>query len=230
MTIQSNRFFSLLLKAFRRVGYFFERLKLNLQVNELGQGAKVLSGVLISGGRNITIGKDCFIGRNVVLDSSGGIIRIGDKVEIRDNTRIYGRDIQIGSGVTLGEGVMLKGFIHIAAGAWLSRGCDLEGKVSVAKAILGPYTSCIGGGDHARDASNGAFLMNSISEHSSDGAISIEEGCWTGTRSILLKNVILARNTAVGAGAVVTKSFPAGSILTGVPAIPRLTQSGNGAI
>lgn len=226
MTIQTNRFFSILLKALRQAVYFFERVKLNLQVNELGRGAKILPGVLISGGKNISIGKDCFIGRNVILDASGGSIRIGDNVEIRDNTRVYARDVQIGSHVTLGENVMLKGFIQIDSGAWISRGCDLEGEVRIEKAILGPYTSCIGGGDHVRDPATGAYTMSGAQESAPDSKIQIKTGCWTGTRAIILKGVILSPGTAVGAGAVVTNNYPAGSVLMGVPARPRIDPNG----
>lgn len=221
MTIKSNRTFSNLLKIIRQFYYLWARLCLNLEIKSLGNGSKVLRGVLISGGRNISIGKNCFIGRNVVLDASGGNILIGDNVEIRDNTRIYARNIRIGSNVTLGENVMLKGFIQIDSGAWISRGCDLEGEVRIQESILGPYTSCIGGGNHAQDSSTGAYTMSGVKEASQNNKILIEEGCWTGTRVIILKGVVLARGIAVGAGAVVTKNYPAGSTLTGVPARPR---------
>lgn len=44
--------------------------------------------------------------------------------------------------------------------------------------------------------------------------------CWIGMNSVVLPGVILGDNTIVGAGAVVTKSFPKGNIVIGgVPAV-----------
>ena len=45
------------------------------------------------------------------------------------------------------------------------------------------------------------------------------KNCWLGANSVLLPGVKLGDNVIVGAGAVVTKSFPSNSILAGVPAI-----------
>lgn len=42
--------------------------------------------------------------------------------------------------------------------------------------------------------------------------------CWLGSNAVVLPGVVLGDNVVVGAGAVVTKSFPAGSVLAGVPA------------
>ena len=49
-------------------------------------------------------------------------------------------------------------------------------------------------------------------------AVVIGEGCWLGERSIILSGVTLGPGCVVGAGAVVTRNFPAGSVIAGVPA------------
>lgn len=47
----------------------------------------------------------------------------------------------------------------------------------------------------------------------------IGDDCWIGMNSVLLPGVILGKKTIVGAGSVVTKSFPEGGVvLCGVPA------------
>lgn len=50
------------------------------------------------------------------------------------------------------------------------------------------------------------------------GKVIIGNNCWIGAKAIILKDVVLGDNCIVAAGAVVTKSFPAGSIVAGIPA------------
>jgi len=50
------------------------------------------------------------------------------------------------------------------------------------------------------------------------GKVRIGNHCWIGARVIILKDVELGDYCVVAAGAVVTKSFPAGSVIGGVPA------------
>jgi maltose O-acetyltransferase len=50
------------------------------------------------------------------------------------------------------------------------------------------------------------------------GHVTIGDGCWLGAKAVILKDVTLGDRCVVAAGAVVTKSFPAGSVIAGVPA------------
>ena len=50
------------------------------------------------------------------------------------------------------------------------------------------------------------------------GRVTIGNGCWIGAKAVILKDVTLGDRCVVAAGAVVTKSFPAGSVIAGVPA------------
>ncbi len=50
------------------------------------------------------------------------------------------------------------------------------------------------------------------------GKVCIGNHCWIGAKAIILKDVVLGDHCVVAAGAVVTKSFPAGSVIGGVPA------------
>ena len=52
------------------------------------------------------------------------------------------------------------------------------------------------------------------------GRTSIGSGCWIGAHAVILKDVDLGDRCLVAAGAVVTKSFPAGSVIGGIPAAP----------
>lgn len=50
-------------------------------------------------------------------------------------------------------------------------------------------------------------------------AVVLEKCVWIGSRAIILAGVRIMEGSIVGAGAVVTKTFPAGSILGGNPAV-----------
>ena len=48
--------------------------------------------------------------------------------------------------------------------------------------------------------------------------ITVREGAWIGTRSIILGGVTIGRHAVVAAGSVVTKDVPDGAIVAGIPA------------
>jgi acetyltransferase-like isoleucine patch superfamily enzyme len=51
------------------------------------------------------------------------------------------------------------------------------------------------------------------------GSVKIGDHCWIGAKVVILRGVELEDRCVVGAGAVVAKSFPTGSVIAGVPAI-----------
>jgi acetyltransferase-like isoleucine patch superfamily enzyme len=50
------------------------------------------------------------------------------------------------------------------------------------------------------------------------GVVTIGDGCWIGAHASILKDVTLGDRCVVAAGAVVTRSFPEGAVIGGVPA------------
>lgn len=50
------------------------------------------------------------------------------------------------------------------------------------------------------------------------GRIIIEEGCFIGESVVILPNVTIGRDSVIGAGSVVTRSIPPGSVAAGNPA------------
>lgn len=54
-----------------------------------------------------------------------------------------------------------------------------------------------------------------LEEHQPGKDIVLGEGCWIGMNSVILPGVMLGDRTIVGAGAVVTKSFPEGNCVIG---------------
>ena len=90
-----------------------------------------------------------------------------------------------------------------------------ESQITVGSGVLfSPFVSLIAL-NHQIDALGVPLWAES--DHSRSG-ISIGDDCWLATRSIVLPGVTLGNRCVVGAGAVVTKSFPDGTRLAGVPA------------
>ncbi len=54
--------------------------------------------------------------------------------------------------------------------------------------------------------------------YSEDEIVTIEDDVWIGRRAIILPGVTVKKGTVIGAGAIVTKSFPEYSVIAGNPA------------
>jgi maltose O-acetyltransferase len=50
------------------------------------------------------------------------------------------------------------------------------------------------------------------------GVVVIKDACWIGAKAIILKDVVIETGAVVAAGAVVTQSVPAWTVVAGVPA------------
>jgi len=62
-------------------------------------------------------------------------------------------------------------------------------------------------------------LMNPNAGHQSGRDVVIGKNCWIGMNAIILPGVVLGDHTIVGAGSVVTHSFPEGwAVIAGNPA------------
>lgn len=57
--------------------------------------------------------------------------------------------------------------------------------------------------------------IGNLDEHDAPKNVTLGERCWIGMNSVILPGVILGDDTVVGAGAVVTKSFPEGHCVIG---------------
>jgi len=107
------------------------------------------------------------------------------------------------------------GNIEIGENVWLSfavsGGCYIQGFNGIKigdNTIFAPGIKIISANHDANDL-NKAVKSNPII---------IGKNCWIGANAIILPGVELGDNVIVGAGAVVTKSFPNNSILVGNPA------------
>ena len=105
--------------------------------------------------------------------------------------------------------------IHMGKEVWrsfaASGGCYIQGGNGI---FIDDYT-IFGPGVKIISANHD---MTGIDKWSPTNPIQIGKHCWIGANAIILAGVVLGDQCIVGAGAVVTKSYPSGSVLGGVPA------------
>lgn len=76
--------------------------------------------------------------------------------------------------------------------------------------IVGPYTIIMDGDGH--------ILKDDDYTSEDNKPIIVEDNVWIGTRSVILKGVIIGKGSVIAAGSVVTKDVPANCLAGGVPA------------
>ncbi len=134
-------------------------------------------------------------------------------------------------GITLGDNVLIgknawlqtypndgkKNLIFIDNGTQIGRNFTISAvkKISIGKKCLLSYNVSLF--DHDHDFSN-RELTPMDTQVSAGKPVEINDGCFIGTHSFILKGVHLGKHCIVGANSVVTKSFPPYSVIGGNPA------------
>lgn len=106
--------------------------------------------------------------------------------------------------------------LQLGSHVFINRGCHLatEGGLTIeSHSILGPWVLVM----TSMHAYRGARLLP-YDERELVRPVVIGRACWIGARAILLPGVKLGTACVVGAGSVVTKSWPDGAVIAGNPA------------
>lgn len=127
------------------------------------------------------------------------IFRMNSQVpfQVHYTTQVIGSDIIIHSNVW--KSFALSGNCYIQAGNGIEIGENT---------IFAPGVKIISAN---HDLAN-------LKEWKKARSIRIGKNCWIGANAIILPEVVLEDNVVVGAGSLVTKSFPSNSVIVGNPA------------
>ena len=170
-------------------------------------GAMLGAGVRFQYLGRIRFGKWLKVGDHVCFSGLGtGGLTMGDNVSIGAYSQVIvstslhepGKYIKLGNCVGIGE------FAYLGGGGGLSIGDNC---------IIGQYFSC-----HPENHLHGDYKELIRLQGVTRLGISIGPNCWIGSKVTVLDGVMIGAGCVVAAGAVVTRSVPAGSVVAGVPA------------
>jgi len=122
---------------------------------------------------------------------------------------------KIGKNVNIENGAIFNPNISIGDNSGIGVRCELVGNIEIGNNVMmGPevvfYTQ-----NHQFKNRNKTIIEQGYDE---EKKIVIEDDVWIGRRVIILPGVTIKKGTVVGAGAIVTKTFPEYSVIAGNPA------------
>lgn len=179
----------LLLRGRRPVGLFLGK---NVRLQNL---PNIHFGKLVQLEENVYVSA---LGRHPI--SFGNKVRIGAFSRIITSTTLH----QLGSHIRLGDNVGIGEFAYLGGAGGLDIGDDC---------IIGQYFSCHPENHIFDDPSQAIRLQGTTRQ-----GIRIGKNCWIGAKVTILDGVQIGDNCIIAAGAVVTRSIPANSVIGGVPA------------
>lgn len=163
--------------------------------------------VKVRHGYKIRAGKNLILEDNVSLNAlSENGISLGDHVSIARDSILFCTGIIAyrGKGITIGDRTGISARAYFAGQGGISIGSDV---------IMGPNVQIFSENHAYADTSLTIKEQGVVKQ-----PVAIGNNCWIGAGSTVLAGVTLGDGCVVAAGSVVTKSFPANSVIAGIPA------------
>ncbi len=201
--IRSSMLFSM---VFQKMGCWLRALKM-VGAGKFNTTLFLGKNVQLNYKYNIEFGKWNQLEDQVHISALGiAPIRFGDNVKIGAFSRLItstsfnniGLFIRIGNNVGIGE------FAYLGGAGGLEIGNDC---------IIGQYFSCHPE-NHYYQNTHQLIRLQGVSRK----GIKIGNNCWIGSKVTILDGVTIGDNCVIAAGAVVTKSMPANTVIGGLPA------------
>lgn len=174
----------------------------------IGQDTVIYPNTHLRG--STSVGEGCQIGPNSIIDST----RIGRECTILASILEY---------AVLEDHVEVGPFGHLRKGAHLGKGVHMGNFGEVKNSHLGPgvkigHFSYIGDATIGPDVNIGAGTITCNFDGVKKNPTEIGEGAFIGSDTMLVAPVKIGKGSRTGAGAVVTRDVPDGSLAVGVPA------------
>lgn len=152
------------------------------------------------------MGRGCLIYKPLLL-SNPRFIHIDDSTMIRKGARMETivLDEAQPPSLVIGKNVNIEQNVHLICSSRLAIG---DGSVLSGSVYMNDCS-------HGLDPAAGLIMKQPLIH---GGDVVIGKGCFLGIRSAIMPGVILGDHCVVGANSVVTKSFPAYSMVAGAPA------------
>lgn len=149
--------------------------------------------------------------------------KCGENVIIEDGVRIFHpENLSIGDNVYIGHDTIIKGYYKdefiIGDNVWIGQACYLHaaGGIEIASFVgIGPHVK-MHAAYHIDEGREKPILIQPLGFRK----ITIQEDVNIGMGAIIMNGVTLKKGTKVGAGSVVTRTYPEYSVLVGSPAKP----------
>ena len=133
--------------------------------------------------------------------------------------------VSCGKNVFIRKGCNLQGNIYCGSNITIGRSCSFVSTIANIyihdNVVFGPEV-VIYSGDHQTNVVGKHISEINDAEKDRvclDKDVTIESGCWIGTRATILKGVTIGRGSVIGAGAIVTKDVAPYSVYVGVPSV-----------
>jgi bifunctional UDP-N-acetylglucosamine pyrophosphorylase/glucosamine-1-phosphate N-acetyltransferase len=181
---------------------------------EIGRDTVIHPFTTITG--KTRIGSDCVIGpaahlRNVV---------VGNNVEIHSSTV---RESAIASHSDIGPYAHIRGGSQIHEHVHIGSNAELKNVIAGSGTKIGHF-GYLGDAVLGQDVNIGAGTVTANFDGETKHQTVIEDGAFVGSDTVLVAPVSIGEGAKTGAGAVVTRDVPAGTLVLGVPARPRANQ------